>query len=234
MKKTKGKIFSEKLESVISALMFKPEYKDIIAKEMKNKHGIYALYNKEKLYYVGLASKDVLDRLKRHYKGKHKGKWDRFSIYFTKKKQYVYGLEDAFISVAKPPGNDNNPLKIPSMEERITKAIKKRQSENLQDWMGRTQTNTRRNNRLKKRKKKRKSGFLKNYFENNRPLMKEYNGKIYRATLLKSGKIKYKKKSYDSPTSAALAVVHRKTVNGPDFWSVKVDENNWVKLKELK
>ena len=67
--------------------------------------------------------------------------------------------------------------------------------------------------------------------------MKRYKGKTYKATLLKSGKIKYEDKVYQSPTSSAQAVVQKQSpnsaVNGWHFWFIKDSENNWVKLSDL-
>jgi len=63
--------------------------------------------------------------------------------------------------------------------------------------------------------------------------MKIYKGKSYRATLLKSGKIKYKNKVYDTPTSSAQAIVKKHSpnsaVNGWNFWFIKDTDNNWIK-----
>ena len=58
------------------------EYPQVVKELIKGKAGIYALYRKRKLYYVGLAT-NLMGRLKTHIKDRHHGAWDRFSVYLT-------------------------------------------------------------------------------------------------------------------------------------------------------
>ena len=46
------------------------QYRDVIKEMIKGKSGIYALYNRDKLYYVGLAS-NLMKRLNQHLKDRH-------------------------------------------------------------------------------------------------------------------------------------------------------------------
>ena len=55
---------------------------DVVKQFIGRNAGIYALYRKKKLYYVGLAT-GLRGRLKAHVKNKHGHSWDRFSIYLT-------------------------------------------------------------------------------------------------------------------------------------------------------
>ena len=68
------------------------KYQKIIRHYIKNRHGIYALYRDNKLYYVGLAS-DLRFRLKQHLKDHHSYSWNRFSIYLTLKVASLKDLE---------------------------------------------------------------------------------------------------------------------------------------------
>ena len=68
------------------------------------KKGIYALYKKDKLYYVGQAA-NLNSRLKTHLNNKHSRKWDRFSLFIIKNSKYVKDVETALINIAKPTGN---------------------------------------------------------------------------------------------------------------------------------
>ena len=89
-------------------------------------------------------------------------------------------------------------------------------------------------NKSKKKIKKRPS--LKDYFERVRPLKGKYKGKTYKAKLFKSGKIKYKGKSYDTPSATARVALKRRAPrrpNGWHFWSVKDHKNQWIKLSKL-
>ena len=55
------------------------KYQDIIRDYVRHRHGIYALYRKDRLYYVGLAA-NLRSRLTAHLRDRHAGTWDRFSI----------------------------------------------------------------------------------------------------------------------------------------------------------
>tara|TARA_B100000953_G_C17725517_1_gene327041 strand:- start:11 stop:346 length:336 start_codon:yes stop_codon:yes gene_type:complete len=68
------------------------------------KKGIYALYKKDKLYYVG-KSTDLNYRLQSHMSNKHQHKWDKFSLFIIKNPKYVTDVETALINIAKPTGN---------------------------------------------------------------------------------------------------------------------------------
>lgn len=68
------------------------DYQDTIREFVRRRHGIYALYKNEKLYYVGLAS-NLRNRLKAHLKDRHGESWDRFSIYLTIDDGHIRELE---------------------------------------------------------------------------------------------------------------------------------------------
>ncbi len=55
------KIFTQKLEKINSDI-FNPKYKDIITEEIRNKHGVYVLYDKkEEPYYIGQVPRKLLN-----------------------------------------------------------------------------------------------------------------------------------------------------------------------------
>jgi len=231
MTQRKTFILTEKLEG-ISKKIFE-RHKKIIVQYIGNKPGVYALYDEKELYYVGRAV-DLARRVDRHLKDHHSALWTHFSVYFTKKAEYANSIEAVIISIAQPKGNKVKPKlgKETKLKNFIRKAVKESYKEELRELgLGRKKQN----NTGTKKSKSRPS--LKNYFEKNRSLMKVYKGKTYKATLLKSGKIKYKNKLYDSPTSSAQAIVDKHSpnsaVNGWSFWFIKDVENNWVKLSEL-
>jgi hypothetical protein len=56
------------------------KYQHIIKQYVRYRHGVYALYRRDKLYYVGLAS-NLRTRLGHHLKDRHGQSWDRFSVY---------------------------------------------------------------------------------------------------------------------------------------------------------
>ena len=68
------------------------KYQTIIRHYVRNRHGVYALYKRDKLYYVGLAS-DLQWRLKHHLKDRHRESWDTFSVYITIGDKHLKELE---------------------------------------------------------------------------------------------------------------------------------------------
>ncbi len=225
-------ILTQKLEG-ISKKIFE-RYKKKVILYIGNKPGVYALYDEKELYYVGRAS-DLAKRVNDHLKDRHSALWTHFSVYFTKKAQYANDIEAVIISVAQPKGNKETPKlgKEKKLKDILRKAIKESHQEELRE-LG---LSRKKQVDLKKKRKRKNRPVLKNYFNKNKPLMKSYKGKIYKAVLLKSGKIKYNKREYDTPTSAAEAIVKmhlpNSAVNGWYFWFIKDSENNWIKLNEL-
>ena len=105
MKKRKsrsGQLVCQHLENISSSAL--EEYQKIIRDFVRGRHGVYALYKKSKLYYVGLAS-NLRSRLKHHLRDKHKGFWDRFSVYLTIGDKHLKELETLVLRMASPKGN---------------------------------------------------------------------------------------------------------------------------------
>ena len=71
---------------------------------MRGYSGVYALYKRDRLYYIGLAN-NLYWRLLGHTKNRHKGKWDRFAIFRVGRVRYLKDMETLLLNVAKPPGN---------------------------------------------------------------------------------------------------------------------------------
>jgi hypothetical protein len=103
---------------------------------IKNFSGIYALYQNERLYRVGLTT-DLLWRIKSYLKAPHAGKWNKFVIFRIAKVNYLKDIETLVLEISHPPGNkvkgkvpkdaDINRLlrKILRAHETVTKEIKK-------------------------------------------------------------------------------------------------------------
>ncbi|MBI4712200.1 MAG: GIY-YIG nuclease family protein [Planctomycetes bacterium] len=79
-------------------------YGKIIKDFVRRRHGIYALYRKNKLYYVGLAS-NLASRLNHHLRDRHANTWDRFSVYLTVSDRSLRELETLAVRIASPKGN---------------------------------------------------------------------------------------------------------------------------------
>src|SRR3989338_8633315 len=80
------------------------KYKDMIREYVKRRHGVYALYRKNRLQYVGLAS-NLRSRLATHLRDRLAGTWDHFSVYLTVGDDHLKELESLVLRIASPKGN---------------------------------------------------------------------------------------------------------------------------------
>src|SRR2546427_5664190 len=81
------------------------QYQKIIRGLVQKRSGVYALYRRDRLYYVGLAS-NLRNRLNHHLRDKHRNKWDRFSVYLTIGDSHLKELESLVLRIAHPKGNN--------------------------------------------------------------------------------------------------------------------------------
>lgn len=79
-------------------------YRNVIRDFVKGQHGVYALYQKSRLQYVGLAS-NLRSRLGQHLKDRHAGTWDSFSVYLTVTDEHLRELESLVLRIAATRGN---------------------------------------------------------------------------------------------------------------------------------
>ena len=231
-KSTKGSIITDKLEKVGKELVHKKEIKEILRKHIGKVSGVYVLYNKEKIYYVGKATTDnLIKRVSQHLKDKHSKKWDKFSLYPTENKQYAEDIEAIIISIGKPIGNTNTPFLGPKEKKTnslIKNECKKLQAKEMEKMFG---SKDKKNLYKINQKQPNKAVSLNNPFKTKKVLKKIYKGKAYKALWLTSGQIEYKNKRYSSPTSVAKVVSGRKVINGKEFWRVQNNEGDWVQIK---
>ncbi len=215
----------------ISAKVF-DDYSGVITDMIKGHQGVYSLYKKDKLYYVGLAS-NLKTRIRQHLKDKHKGNWNYFSLYIIRKEGHIKEMESLVLRIAYPKGNKiRGKLKgsknlRPKFKRLLTEEWKRRRGE----IMG-----TKKTVKSKKAGTKRSSKEhpLKGLLRNGQGIYGNYKGKSYKALVYTNKGIKYKGKFYKTPTGAAKAIVDRRTVNGWSFWKYKNKKGKLVKLKELR
>jgi len=103
---------------------------EAIEKTMRGESGIYALYKKDKLYYVGLA-RNLKGRVKKHRTDRHAKKWDKFSIYKIKKAKYLGDVEAIILRIFAPKGNSRlgRIPKLRSLQKILEKEAKKKVKE---------------------------------------------------------------------------------------------------------
>ncbi|MFA5688929.1 MAG: hypothetical protein WC959_07260 [Kiritimatiellales bacterium] len=226
------------LENVSSSVF--SEFPKEITAMVAGRHGIYALYKGDRLYYVGLAT-NLHRRVNYHLRDKHAGKWDSFRLYLIRKSEHIKELESLILRIADPKGNSVKG-RMPHAEKlnkRLNSEMKKRQDKIRTAMLNpfckkkTAEKKVKRNGSAVRRKKENNIPALSGYVENSFLLRKTYKGKTYEAVVFADGTIQYGGKIYNSPSSAAMAVVNH-PVNGWTFWSFKNKSSKWVTLDLLR
>ena len=124
------------LENVSRELL--ERHRDIVRHFIGRNAGIYALYRRNKLYYVALAT-TLRGRLRAHVKNQHGNSWDRFSIYLTIKDQHFREIESLLLRIANPPDAKRRGrlTRSSDMRRRIEKAIYEKQFSEISSMFGR-------------------------------------------------------------------------------------------------
>lgn len=130
MRSNKGQLVSQHLENISRTALEK--YQGILKEYVKGRHGVYALYSKDHLYYVGLAS-NLRNRLKAHLKDRHAQTWDSFSVYLTINDSHLHELETLILKIASPKGNrvSGNFIKAQNLKPIFKNAVTKAQQKEL-------------------------------------------------------------------------------------------------------
>lgn len=205
------------------------EYQDVIRKHVRGRSGVYSLYRKGKLYYVGLAS-SLLGRLKAHLRDHHANTWDHFSVYLTIGTHYMKEIESVLIRIACPPGN-----KIKGKFSRCENLHRRLKA----DYRARKREEEVRlfNGYSRRTKTIREDGSiypLAEFMPIVKKLRAQFKGETFRASVRLDGRIRFRGKLYPSPSKAAATAVGRRTCNGWAFWRYERAPGDWVPLKELR
>ena len=226
----RSQLVSQHLENISSEALEK--YQDVVHNYVRGRQGIYALYRRNKLYYVGLAS-NLRNRLKHHLRDRHKGIWDRFSVYLTIGDSHLRELESLILRTVKPKGNTQTGkfIKSENLRGRLSRDLRKKNREEINWLIGRTTTPVRR--RPRRRPSRNGQPVLAPYFNRSTRLRGTYRGKLVKARIRKNGLIRYKNKDYRSPSLAGSAVVKR-SCNGWTFWKYERAPGDWVFLDQLR
>ena len=102
MARRREALVTQHLENVSREVL--ERYQQLAQDFIRGRHGVYALYRRGKLYYVGLAT-NLRGRLKSHLRDRHGESWDRFSVYLTIGDQHMRELEALMLRISKPKGN---------------------------------------------------------------------------------------------------------------------------------
>jgi len=231
MAKTRIPLVSQHLENISREALEK--YQDVIRSYVRHRQGVYALYRRKKLYYVGLAT-DLRWRLKAHLKDHHGQSWDRFSVYFTVGDQHLRELESLILRIIKPKGNEVKGKLRSSQDLRRTfaKDIRMLQRRDLAMLLGRElleEAVAKRTNH----KGKERGPVLAAYVSGPLKLRATYRGKTLRAHVRRDGSVRFRGKVYRSPSAAGAAAVSG-SCNGWWFWKFERAPGDWIRLRELK
>src|SRR4030043_1000577 len=80
------------------------DFSSVITDIIKGNQGIYALFKKDRLYYVGLA-RNLKGRIKSHVRDRHQNKWTHFSLYIIRKEEHIKEIESLVLRISYPKGN---------------------------------------------------------------------------------------------------------------------------------
>lgn len=231
MKSRRGQLVCQHLENISRRAL--EQYQGILREYVKGRHGVYALYRKGRLQYVGLAS-NLRNRLKSHLKDRHALTWDSFSVYLTIKDSHLYDLETLVLRIAAPKGNrlTGNFIKSDNLKPRFKRDISRYQHEDLIDLLGLPA-----GKRISARVEQKADGrmpILAKYPKRPMFLKARHKGKTIKARVLRDGSISLDGKTYTSPSVAGAAACKRRTCNGWTFWTYERAPGDWILLDELR
>jgi len=199
----------------------------------KGEQGIYALYRKNKLYYVGLAT-NLRNRIKHHLKDRHKDHWTHFSLYIIRKVDHIKELESLLLRIAFPEGNSQKgKLKtstnlMPMLMERVEETQAR---ELVELFKGVRLLSTK---SKKVRRVKEKGILFKEPVFARKKIRATYKGKVYKAIIYRDGRVEYRGRLFDSPSAAGKSVRNGKETNGWTFWKIKNKNGRLVRLSTIR
>ena len=209
------------------------QHQEIVRQYVRHRWGVYALYRRGKIYYVGLAS-NLRSRLAHHLIDRHHDSWDRFSVYLTIGDSHLRELESLIIRIVKPPGNKQKGkfAKSEDLRRRLKRDWYAEMRLKLSDLLGRQPKLV-----PLKQKVARAGGrkpVLSEYTNRPTTLRARYKGKTVWAYVRKTGLIWFAGRHFTSPSLAGAHATKRRTCNGWTFWEYQRAPGDWVLLDGLR
>jgi hypothetical protein len=229
-RETRGALVSQYLEGISRAAL--EEYQQFFRDQARRRNGVYALYRKKKLYYVGLA-RDLRGRLKHHLRDRHGESWDRFSIYLTVGDDHIRELESLVLRIVRPTGNRQvgRFARAQNLRRDFARRVRQDAAEHLGMLLG-TPASLAPKLRVGSQTTK---AVLASYITRPFRLRGTYKGKVHKARVLRTGVISFGGRRFRSPSMAALAALPtRRAINGWWFWKYERGPGDWVRLRELR
>lgn len=211
------------------------DYEPVIREFVRRRHGIYVLYRKNRVQYIGLAQ-NLRNRIKHHLRDRHADSWDRFSVYLTIADGHMKELESLLLRIAKPKGNraGGRFAKAENLNRRMKQLIREQQKQELDEVMGTGRKRPKLRQPTKTLDEGGRAAVLAGYPNRPKLLRGRYKGKLHRARVLRDGRISYGGRIFNSPSLAAAAAYNRPTANGWWFWTYQRAPGEWVRLGELR
>jgi hypothetical protein len=236
MARKSAQLVCQHLENISGKMLEK--YQAVIRQFIRGRNGVYAMYRRGKLYYVGLAS-SLLGRLRHHLMDHHSGTWDRFSVYLTIGPAHMKEIESLLLRIANPPGNKVRGKFVRSQDLRplVKDAYRRLRDEEEEDIFGPGGRQRKPERRVARtpRVPKAQRVPLAQYVEHvKKRLRARHKGKILKARVRRDGRIRFGGTIYNSPSRAAAAACGRRARNGWTFWTYERAPGDWVLLDELR
>lgn len=211
------------------------KYQAIIRRYVRHRQGVYALYRRNKLYYVGLAG-SLQSRLAMHLRDRHADSWDRFSVYLTIGDSHLRELESLILRVVKPSGNKQKGkfAKSEDLRRKLTHDFRASFNAEITSIFDRPPRQRTRVGGRRKPTDDDAKPVLAQYISSKLLLRARHKGHKLTARVSRNGLIRFAGKSYNSPSMAGAAAVKRKTCNGWQFWEYERAPGDWVKLDALR
>jgi len=246
MKKRSRRLVIQHLEGIAGAVL--DEFPKTIREFIRGRNGVYALYKKDRLYYVGLA-RNLRSRLRGHMSDRHAGRWDRFSIYLTEGDEHLKELESLVLRIAEPRGNRVTGKFIASedLSRRFQRQLKEDWRSKFREMTGRTKPEPQPKAAVRKRRAKVSSdkprSALARYVSKRFHIRLRHKGKLYVAQVQRDGSITFTAKDrapaalhgkrFLSPSNAAKAVTGSAR-NGWAVWHFWSTKDELVPLDMLR
>jgi len=231
----KNQLVCQHLENISRDALEK--YQQIIRQYVRHRQGVYALYRRNKLYYVGLAS-SLQSRLAMHLRDRHAASWDRFSVYLTIGDSHLKELESLILRVVKPSGNKQKGkfAKSEDLRRRLQKDFRYHLRDEMDAMFGKPARTVKTHDALRHGSSEDtgRTPILAEYITGPIILRARHKAVKLTARVRRNGTILFAGKVYTSPSVAGAAAVKRTTCNGWTFWEYERAPGDWVKLDGLR
>ena len=231
MKSNSNQLVCQHLEGISRRAL--EDHQDIIRQFVRRRHGIYALYKKNRLTYVGLAT-NLRSRLSHHLRDRHAHTWNRFSVYLTVGDDKLKELESLVLRIANP--KDNRQGGKFARSEDLRKIFRRHIAQKQREELDNIFDEEKKESKPKEKKQRKTVGrtpVLSKFIERGFRIRMEHKGKTYSGRVRRDGTIRVKGKKFTSPSIAAAATA-KHSMNGWTKWKFERSPGEWVFLDTLR